>query len=756
MKTKPYLLYFAMFIFILHTNFISTAGAANKIMPLGDSITQGTASGVTAEEFQVSYRKALYDRLKAAGYVVNDEIFVGTLISGESVANFDPDHEGHPGWRAEEIVAGRTGAGEGKLSDWLLAQAPNIVLLHIGTNDISGNNEDWKEVEDILVVIDDYESASGKAVWIILSLIIDRNCDPFLPPCPKSLETTNFNNDVRDFVFLPRQTGGDKIVLLDMQNDAGINYDRWDMGGDMWNGLHPFETGYDKMADLWFSGLMEILPKASAGLDQNVEEFDSVTLDASASTDPKNGTLSYLWIQTRGTTVVLSHPQAAHPNFVAPEVTSGSETLAFRVTVTDDDGLESTDTVNIEVLLKDNCPNDPNKIEPGICGCGIADTDSDGDGTLDCSDSCPDDPGKSQPGHCGCGLIDTDTDNDGTPDCNDNCPSNPGKIDPGICGCGIADIDIDGDGIFDCSDNCPDDPSKSQPGTCGCGVLDTDTDNDGSLDCADNCPNDTNKTDPGVCGCGVADVDTNGDDIFDCADTKGDNDGVSDIEEQGPDGNDPNYDGNDDGIADRLQNNVTSLHTYDDRNYVTIESPAGTSISNGRTVGNPAATTAPSGVSFSDGFFEFTIIGVKKGGAATVRLHFLVGTTFETYYKIGPTENNSQNHWYEFLYNGQTGAEINGHIITLHLIDGLSGDDDLMNNGIIVDVGGPGNFTAVDDFDSGTVGSDGSGGGGGGGCLISAAAHGFPGSSTPPGLILLLGSILISLPALKLQKKPEK
>ena len=54
-------------------------------MPLGDSITQGITSGVPDEEFQVSYRKALYDRLKMAGYVVNNEIFVGNLISGESV-----------------------------------------------------------------------------------------------------------------------------------------------------------------------------------------------------------------------------------------------------------------------------------------------------------------------------------------------------------------------------------------------------------------------------------------------------------------------------------------------------------------------------------------------------------------------------------------------------------------------------------------------------------------------------------------------
>ncbi len=38
----------------------------------------------------------------------------------------------------------------------------------------------------------------------------------------------------------------------------------------------------------------------------------------------------------------------------------------------------------------DGCPADPNKIAPGICGCGAADVgDSDGDGVLDCVDICP-------------------------------------------------------------------------------------------------------------------------------------------------------------------------------------------------------------------------------------------------------------------------------------------------------------------------------------------------------------------------------
>jgi hypothetical protein len=147
----------------------------------------------------------------------------------------------------------------------------------------------------------------------------------------------------------------------------------------------------------------------------------------------------------------------------------------------------------------DGCPNDANKLQAGICGCGVPDIDTDGDNTPDCIDVCPDDPAKTLPGVCGCGISDTDTDNDGVEDCFDNCPNDSLKTSPGVCGCGVSDIDIDGDGTPDCIDMCPNDLAKTLPGVCGCGIPDTDTDTDGIVDCIDNCPNKPNGPLLGTC-----------------------------------------------------------------------------------------------------------------------------------------------------------------------------------------------------------------------------------------------------------------
>ena len=84
-------------------------------------------------------------------------------------------------------------------------------------------------------------------------------------------------------------------------------------------------------------------------------------------------------------------------------------------------------------LNLNNCPNDPNKTHPGICGCGVADTDTDSDGTPDCIDNCPNTSNTEQEDTDGDGIGDAcDDDVDGDRytadvDCDDsNANVNPG------------------------------------------------------------------------------------------------------------------------------------------------------------------------------------------------------------------------------------------------------------------------------------------------------------------------------------------
>ena len=88
----------------------------------------------------------------------------------------------------------------------------------------------------------------------------------------------------------------------------------------------------------------------------------------------------------------------------------------------------------------DLCPSDPNKIDPGACGCNNSDQDADADGAVDCVDICDGDPNKVEPGICGCGFPDSDDDADGVPGCDDACSETPAGEAVDVNGCGPSQL----------------------------------------------------------------------------------------------------------------------------------------------------------------------------------------------------------------------------------------------------------------------------------------------------------------------------
>lgn len=117
----------------------------------------------------------------------------------------------------------------------------------------------------------------------------------------------------------------------------------------------------------------------------------------------------------------------------------------------------------------------------------------------------------------------------------------------------------------------------------------------------------------------------------------------------------------------------------------------------------------PEGVEMPVGMFSFKISNLGAAGEATVTIHLPEWITPSTYYKYGSTLDNQTDHWYDFLFDGETGADIEGNVITLHFIDGQRGDSDLERSGGINDPGGPA---------FGTPAPVTSGDGGGGSCFI--------------------------------------
>jgi len=102
-------------------------------------------------------------------------------------------------------------------------------------------------------------------------------------------------------------------------------------------------------ATINFPGAQEPVegPIADAGDDQTVDAGSIIMLDGSGSYHTDGEITEYYWEQVSGPSVLLSDEESVMPTFTAPNETT---TLSFDLSVNDSEGLQSSDTVVINVI----------------------------------------------------------------------------------------------------------------------------------------------------------------------------------------------------------------------------------------------------------------------------------------------------------------------------------------------------------------------------------------------------------------------
>jgi hypothetical protein len=224
------------------------ASATVRVMPLGDSLSRGCCPDDSGCD--LGYRYPRYKKLVNEGLDVN---FVGSQKHPQDICSiygvstdFDRDHEGYYGKRADQVRDDIYGN--------LAINPVDIVLLHIGTNDLLQNqtiNSTVDEISQIINNINLFATNHSRIIHVILARINNK--------VPESNIWSQFN------IELASRWYGSNVDIVDMEYDPGFIYE-FDPVGDFKDDpydVHPIqpddddavERGYEKMVGVWYDAL---------------------------------------------------------------------------------------------------------------------------------------------------------------------------------------------------------------------------------------------------------------------------------------------------------------------------------------------------------------------------------------------------------------------------------------------------------------------------------------------------------------------
>jgi hypothetical protein len=196
-----------------------------KVLPLGDSITVGLG-------FDGGYRVELFRLAQGGGH---DITFTGTQApNGPSMvdgATFPRNHEGISGETIQQI--------DNRVPSPGLNEMPHIILVHAGTNDMSGNSNgaDMR----LGALMDDLIAEAPDALIVISNII----------PLPFAASAVDSFNATVNTMVEERASAGAHVIFA----DQFTGFPESELG----DGVHPNEAGYNRMAEVWFEAIQPYL-----------------------------------------------------------------------------------------------------------------------------------------------------------------------------------------------------------------------------------------------------------------------------------------------------------------------------------------------------------------------------------------------------------------------------------------------------------------------------------------------------------------
>jgi lysophospholipase L1-like esterase len=227
-----------------------TNGTPCKILPFGDSITEGVASSDGA-----GYRSQLFKSILAANQKVT---FVGSLSNGPTTVSgstFPRSHEGHAGWT---IAPGTSEFGSGGIASLLpspaLNGAPHIILLHIGANDVfpAGRETMATRLEALVEKI----AQNAPNALIVLA-----------QHTPIGTSNRGHTQAQVDAANAAQQSYNSKIPAIIQSQIAkgrhiiGVDMSKMPLSGLTTSSMHPNDQGYAYMAGIWYAAIKDLLAK---------------------------------------------------------------------------------------------------------------------------------------------------------------------------------------------------------------------------------------------------------------------------------------------------------------------------------------------------------------------------------------------------------------------------------------------------------------------------------------------------------------